>query len=470
MTNAELVDSSIDAQIDPDEIGTGDLRKSVGLVDRLANEDDMLQYFLESEAAREQLERCAEELRKQADEAGRLAREAQTAAQSKGDFLAIMSHEIRTPLNGIIGMTSMLLSRALGQVERDFVETIRSSGEALLGIIDSVLDFSKIEAGSLELENVEFELTRCLETAIQIVEPSAARKSLRLITHVDPAVPTSLQGDIVRLRQVLLNLLSNAIKFSTAGSVYVRVDKVAQNARECVLRFQVIDQGVGISEAQQSRLFRPYSQANQSIAREFGGTGLGLSICKRLVELMGGSISVASAPGKGSTFSFTVKVNLVQATGSEPVLVAPPEAPVELAPTRPFRILVVEDNSINQKVATVMLTKLGYQVDVANNGFEALSALGSLSYDLVLMDCFMPRMDGFEATRRIREAGPALAQIPIIAMTANASQKDKDSCLDAGMTDYLSKPVRQAELKAKLAFWLAGKTPAVHLGASSANV
>jgi CheY-like chemotaxis protein/anti-sigma regulatory factor (Ser/Thr protein kinase) len=267
-----------------------------------------------------------------------------------------------------------------------------------------------------------------------------------------------------------LNLLSNAIKFSNAGSVYLRVDKLAQNARECVLRFQVIDQGVGISEAQQSRLFRPYSQANQSIAREFGGTGLGLSICKRLVELMGGSISVTSSPGKGSTFSFTVKAQLVQPAGSEAMVVTTPQEPVELVKTKPFRILLVEDNHINQKVASVMLTKLGYEVDVANNGVEALDAIGSQTYDLVLMDCFMPGMDGFEATRRIRESGASVAQIPIIAMTANAFQKDKENCLNAGMSDYLSKPVRQPELKAKLAFWLSGKTPCVHINASTANV
>jgi signal transduction histidine kinase/ActR/RegA family two-component response regulator len=421
------------------------LRQSVGLVDRLCSDDEMLHYFLETESSRQSLERYAFELNRQVGESAKATRRAEMTAQGKSDFLAMMSHEMRTPLNGIIGMTSLLESKNLEERERECVEVIRRSGETLLAIIDDVLDFSKIEAGRLTLENADFDPARAILDAIQIVEPSAAGKSLTLSTYVEPALPAMVSGDVLRLRQVLLNLLSNAIKFTAEGEIAVRIERRSASSDGCELYFSVKDKGIGISEEQQSRLFQPFSQAEASTARMFGGTGLGLAISKRLVDLMGGSIGIQSRRGEGSLFWFTIRV------GAAIALPARPPAPAKVAnPTTGFRLLLVEDNPINQKVALLMLHKLGYQVDVANNGFEALGAVASTHYDLILMDCVMPEMDGFEATRRLRSGSGYTAAVPIIAMTANAFADDRKACLAAGMNDFLSKPVRQAELAARL--------------------
>ena len=421
------------------------LRQSVGLVDRLCSDDEMLHYFLETESSRQSLERVALELNRQVGESAKATRQAETTAQGKSDFLAMMSHEMRTPLNGIIGMTSFLESKHLDERERECVEVIRRSGETLLAIIDDVLDFSKIEAGLLTLEKTDFDAARSTLDAMQIVERSAAAKSLTLSTYLDPTLPGMVSGDLIRLRQVLLNLLSNAIKFTAEGEIAVRVELRAASRDGYELYFSVKDKGIGISEEQQSRLFQPFSQAEASTARMFGGTGLGLAISKRLVNLMGGKIGVESRSGEGSLFWFTIRV------GASVSLPARAPGPVKTAdPATGVRLLLVEDNPINQKVALLMLHKLGYQIDVANNGFEALSAVASTHYDLVLMDCVMPEMDGFEATRRLRSGGGRGAEIPIIAMTANAFADDRKACLAAGMTDFLSKPVRQAELATKL--------------------
>jgi len=422
------------------------LRQSVGLVDRLCSDDEMLHYFLETESSRQNLERYAFELNRQVGESVKATRHAEMTAQGKSDFLAMMSHEMRTPLNGIIGMTSFLESKHLDERERECVEVIRRSGETLLAIIDDVLDFSKIEAGRLTLENADFDVARAVLDAMQIVEHSAAEKSLTLSTYLDPTLPGIVSGDLIRLRQVLLNLLSNAIKFTAEGEIAVRAELRAAGRDGYELYFSVKDKGIGISEEQQSRLFQPFSQAEASTARMFGGTGLGLAISKRLANLMGGDIGVKSRSGEGSLFWFTIRVG-----ASIAVPARPPVTAKAADPATGQRLLLVEDNPINQKVALLMLHKLGYQVDVANNGFEALSAIASSHYDLVLMDCVMPEMDGFEATRRLRSGAGAGATIPIIAMTANAFAEDRKACLAAGMNDFLSKPVRQAELASKLA-------------------
>ena len=424
------------------------VRQSVGLVDRKCSDSEVLQRFLEMEYSREQLVKLA-------DESAKVAREAQKSAQCKSDFLAMVSHEIRTPLNGIVGMTSILLSSKLPPAERDYVETIRSSGEALLSIVDDVLDFSKIEAGKLELECNEFEVSSLIKQVLDIVQHAAARKSIRVCIDLDPALPKTVRGDVGRLRQILLNLISNAIKFTPIGKVHVKAEVSGSTPGEYELLFSVSDEGIGICEAEQAKLFRPFSQADASINGKFGGTGLGLAICKNLVELMGGSIGVRSKLGQGSSFWFTVKVlasfrTPPAATGGFPQM-------TDTVSTH-FRILLVDDNAINKKVAILTLNKLGFKADVASNGREALDRLACQQYDLILMDCLMPEMDGFEATRRIRAKGGYGAQVPIIAMTANAFAEDREACLAAGMTDYLSKPIRQAELSSKLNFWLSGSS------------
>ncbi len=428
-------------------------RQSLGLVDRPCNDTELLDHFLAVESSRENLERHAAELNELLNQSGRAAEQAQSQAQSMSAFLAMMSHEIRTPLNGIIGMTAILLDRDLGAPERDCVETIRKSGEALLAIIEDVLDFSKIEAGHLEFECEEFEITEAIDSAIEIIKGEAVRKSNRLVVTIDPHLPRVVRGDLIRLRQILLNLLSNAVKFTARGKVELRAEFLNQSATGIELRFTVIDNGLGISPEQQARLFQPFTQAQASTTRKFGGTGLGLSICKRLAELMNGSIGVSSVPGRGSEFWFTVNVlpSRTRVIGHRLDDSATQERERQ---AQPYRVLLVEDNTINQKVAQMMMRELGYSVDLASNGLEALEALRNRGYDLILMDCLMPEMDGFEATRRIRASGAIGMSAPIIAMTANAFAQDREECLAAGMTDYLSKPVRRQDLKEKLEYWL----------------
>ncbi len=385
---------------------------------------------------------------------------AESASRYKTEFLANMSHEIRTPMNGIIGMTYLAMEGPLSSEQRECLNAVSASANALLTILNDILDFSKVEAGKLELATVDFSLRQCVEAVLHTLAPSAHKKGLNLACRIQDQAPDRLVGDDIRLRQILMNLVCNAIKFTDRGQVRVEVSTESQDGHNVCLHFLIADTGIGVAPDKQAAIFAPFEQADSSTSRQYGGTGLGLAISRKLVELMSGRMWVESpyhvpgpdCPGGGSAFHFTARFGFATAPVSAPGIGNAREAATGFSPSgevsqQPLRILLAEDNAVNRMLALRLLEKRGHTVITAADGREALSILERETVDLILMDVQMPNMDGLEATAAIRRREKLTeGHVPIVALTAHAMSGDRDRCLSAGMDAYLTKPIEREAL------------------------
>jgi PAS domain S-box-containing protein len=424
-------------------------------------------------ASEQRLKDNAQELEQKNEELEKALTAARESTRMKSRFLANMSHEIRTPMNGVLGMTEFLLGTGLNPEQLEYAESIKRSADSLLAVINDILDLSRIEAGKLRLDRADFSLSSTIEETSSLFALQARAKNLEFVTSIAPGLPEVAVGDPGRLRQVLTNLLGNAIKFTGLGQVGLRAEVVSQTRDEIQLKFTVSDSGIGIPLDQQARLFDTFTQVDESNTRKYGGTGLGLAISKQLVELLGGEIGLESEPGRGSKFWFTATFGKstkplmasarpkpaprVTAAKSQTGTAQRSQAPAQTTPVEvSMRILLAEDNEINQRITLRLLQKLGLSADAVVNGREAVEALEKRKYDLVLMDCQMPDMDGFEATAVIRSREGGSRHQTICALTANCMDGDRERCLAAGMDDYISKPVGLEKLREALDRWIPG--------------